>query len=148
MAGFYQAQNLPDDSKYLLFRANSFNAVAYQQFIEAKPESLKRPYHRAVMMFFGWLLDKYCTDADADERIVLPEYRNPFETVLAGFADSLQVYRPSQSTKPPLGYEYILRARNFLVPNGEQVLQTQPSLKDLPHLQAFSVATGFTLTSP
>ncbi|MFZ5457785.1 VPA1269 family protein [Stutzerimonas stutzeri] len=137
LAGFYQAQNLPDDSKYLLFRANSFNAVAYQQFIEAKPESLKRPYHRAVMMFFGWLLDKYCTDADADERIVLPEYRNPFETVLAGFADSLQVYRPSQSTKPPLGYEYILRARNFLVPNGEQVLQTQPSLKDLPHLQAF-----------
>ena len=76
-------------------------------------------------------------DADADERIVLAEYRNPFQTVLAGFADSLQAYRSNQSTKPPLGYEYILRARNFLVPNGEQSLQTRPSLTDLPHLRDF-----------
>ena len=49
----------------------------------------------------------------------------------------MQAYRPNQS-KPPLGYEYILRARNFLVPNGEQVLQTRPSLMDLPHLQDFA----------
>ena len=82
-------------------------------------------------------MDEHCTDADTDERIVLAEFRNPFQTVLAGFADSLQAYRPNQSTKPPLGYEYILRARNFLVPNGEQVLQTRPSLTDLPHLQDF-----------
>jgi len=137
LGDFYQVQQLPDEPVHLLLRANPFPTEAYQQFIEAQAESLKRPYHRAFTAFFGWLLDEHCTDADADERIVLAEFRNPFQTVLAGFADSLQAYRPNQSTKPPLGYEYILRARNFLVPNGEQVLQTRPSLTDLPHLQDF-----------
>jgi len=137
LGGFWQAQELPDDGRYLLLRTNPFNAVAYQQFIDAQAASLRKPYHRAISAFFSWLLDEYCTDADADERIVLPEYRNPFETVLAGFADGLQGYRPSQTTKSPLGYEYILRARNYLVPNGEQVLQTRPSFSDLPHLQEF-----------
>lgn len=137
LAGFFKAQGLPDEPKHLLLRANPFPIEAYQQFIEAQAESQKRPYHGAITAFFGWLLDEHCTDADADERIVLAEYRNPFQTVLAGFADGLQAYRPSQSTKPPLGYEYILRARNFLVPNGEQVLQTRPNLADLPHLRDF-----------
>jgi len=137
LSDFYQVQELPDEPVHLLLRANPFPTEAYQQFIEAQAESLKRPYHRAISAFFGWLLDEHCTDADADERIVLAEFRNPFQTVLAGFADSLQAYRPNQSTKPPLGYEYILRARNFLLPNGEQVLQTRPSLTDLPHLQDF-----------
>ena len=137
LSDFYQVQELPDEPIHLLLRANPFPTEAYQQFIEAQAESLKRPYHRAITAFFGWLLDEHCTDADADERIVLAEFRNPFQTVLAGFADSLQAYRPNRSTKPPLGYEYILRARNFLVPNGEQVLQTRPSLTNLPHLQDF-----------
>ena len=137
LGGFYLVQGLIDDSKYLLLRANLFPTEAYQQFIEAQAESLKRTFHRAITAFFGWVLDEYCTDADADERIVLPEYRNPFETVLAAYAESLQIYRPTQSSKTPLGYEYILRARNFLVPNGEQVQQTRPSLADLPHLQEF-----------
>ena len=137
VGSFYQVQRLPDEPRHLLLRANTFPIEAYQQFIEAQAESLKRPCHGAITAFFGWLLDEHCTDADADDRIVLAEYRNPFQTVLAGFADSLQAYRPSESTKPPLGYEYILRARNFLVPNGEQVLQTRPSLTDLPHLQDF-----------
>ena len=137
LGGFYQVQRLPDEPRHLLLRANPFPIEAYQQFAEAQAESLKRPFHGAITAFFGWLLDEHCTDADADERIVLAEYRNPFQTVLAGFVDSLQAYRPSESTKPPLGYEYILRARNFLVPNGEQVLQTRPSLTDLPHLQDF-----------
>ena len=137
LSGFYQGLGLPDDSRYLLLRANIFDASAYQQFIESQAESLKRPYHSAITAFFGWLLDEYCTDTDADERMVLPEYRNPFATVLAGYAESLQAYRPTQSTKPPLGYEYILRARNYLVPNSEQVLQTRPSLTELPHLQSF-----------
>jgi len=137
LGGFNQVQGLPDEPTHLLLRANPFPTEAYQQFIEAQAESQKRPYHAAITAFFGWLLDEHCTDADADERIVLAEYRNPFQTVLAGFADGLQAYRPSQSTKPPLGYEYILRARKFLVPNGEQVLQTKPSLTDLPHLRDF-----------
>ena len=137
LCGFWQTQGLPDDGRYLLLRINPFNAGAYQQFIDVQAESLKKPYHRAISAFFNWLLDEYCTDTDADERIVLPEYRNPFETVLAGFADSLHVFRPSESTKSPLGYEYILRARNFLVPSGEQVLHTRPTFSDLPHLQEF-----------
>ena len=137
LSGFYQVQELPDEPVHLLLRANPFPTEAYQQFIEAQAESQKKSYHSAIAAFFGWLLDEHCTDADADERIVLAEFRNPFQTVLAGFADSLQAYRPSESTKPPLGYEFILRARNFLVPNGEQVLQTRPSLTDLPHLQDF-----------
>ncbi|KIZ33562.1 gamma-mobile-trio integrase GmtZ [Stutzerimonas stutzeri] len=137
VGGFYRVQRFPDEPRYLLLRANPFPIEAYHQFIEAQAESLKRPYHAAITAFFGWLLDEHCTDADADERIVLAEFRNPFQTLLAGFADSLQAYRPNQSTKPPLGYEYILRARNFLVPNGEQVLQTRPSLRDLPHLEDF-----------
>lgn len=137
LSGFYRAQGLPDDPKHMLLRANPFNAEAYQQLIESQAESLKRPTHAVVSAFFGWLLDEYCSDIDGDERIVLSEYRNPFERLLAGFADSLQSYRPNQSTKPPLGYEYILRARNFLVPNSEQVLQARPSLRDLPHLQKF-----------
>ncbi|MBD9424503.1 integrase [Pseudomonas sp. PDM15] len=137
LGGFNQVQRLPDNPRHLLLRANPFPTEAYQLFIEAQADSLKRPFHSAITAFFGWLLDEYCTDADAHERIVLAEYRNPFQTVLAGFADSLQAYRPNQSTKPPLGYEYILRARNFLVPNGEQVLQTRPSLTDLLHLKDF-----------
>ena len=88
LGGFCRAQGLPDDSKYLLLRANSFPTEAYQQFIEDQAESLKRPYHSAITTFFGWLLDEYCTDTDADERVVLPEYRNPFATVLAGYAES------------------------------------------------------------
>lgn len=137
LSRFFQPLCLPDDSKYLLLRTNPFNTDAYQQFIEALAESLKRPFHGSITAFFQWVLDEDCTDAETDERIVLPEYRNPFLTVLAGFADSLQGYRPTQSTKPPLGYEYILRARNFLVPNGEQVLLERPSLKHFPHLQDF-----------
>lgn len=137
LAGFYKPHGLPDDSKHLLLRTNPFSAETYQNFIEVQADSLKRSYHSAISAFFQWVLDEDCTDHDADERVVLPNYRNPFVTVLAGFADSLQSYRPTQSTKPPLGYEYILRARQFLVPEGEQVLQTRPSLIELPHLQRF-----------
>lgn len=137
LGGFWRVQGLPDDGRYLLLRTNPFDANAYQLFIDTQAETLRRPYHSAVSAFFGWLLDEYCTDVDDYERIVLPEYRNPFMTLLAGLADSFQAYRPSESTKPPLGYEYILRARNYLVPKGEQVLLTRPSFSDLPHLQEF-----------
>lgn len=132
---FYHQQNLPDDPRYLLLRANAFDSSAYQRLIESQNESMRAPYHRDISSFYAWLLEEYCTDIDADERIVIPGFRNPFVTVLAGYSDSLGNYRPSQSTKVPLGYEYILRARQYLVPNGEQVMLTRPSLADLPHLQ-------------
>lgn len=137
ISGFYQVQGLVDDSKHLLMRSNPFNLEAYQQFLEAQAESLRKPFHSAIKAFYSWVLDEYCTDTDADERIVLPEYRNPFDMVMASFVDSLYTYRPNQSTKPPLGYEYILRGRNYLVPNGEQVLQSRPAFRGLPHLPQF-----------
>lgn len=137
LSGYLKPQDLPDDPKYLLLRTSPFNVEAYQQFIEAQAESTKRSTHSAISAFFKWVLNEHCTDITADERNVLPIYRNPFETVLAGYADSLQFYRPNESTKAVLGYEYILRARRFLVPDGEQALQRRPTLKDLPHLQTF-----------
>ncbi len=130
-------QGIPDDPKYLLLRTNHFNIEAYQLIIEAQAESTRRSTHSAITAFFKWVLKEYCTEQTANECIVLPIYRSPFETVLAGYSDSLQAYRPNESTKSALGYEYILRARQFLVPNGEQALLNRPSLKDLPHLQKF-----------
>lgn len=139
LSWFQKSQYLVDDARHILLRGTVFNAGAYQEFIEKQAESQKRPFHNGIKAFFNWVMEEYCTDTDADtyERVVLPEYRNPFEKVLAGFYDSLKGYRSSQSTKTPLGYEYILRARNYLVPNGEQVLQARLNFKDLPHLQDF-----------
>lgn len=137
LSDYYSELSLPDCSKYLLLRSTGFNSGFYEKFIEAQTVCQQKPYHSAIAMFFQWLLDEDCTDVDGDERVVLPDFRNPFVTVLAGFSNSLDSYRPTQTTKPPLGYEFILRARNALVPNGELVLQTRPDLKDLPHLQYF-----------
>lgn len=133
--GFFLPLGLPDDSKHILLRTTQFDSIVYTQLIDAQADTLKKPYHSAIASFFQWILDEDCTDDDGDERVVLPDFRNPFLTILAGFADSIETYRPSQSTKAPLGYEYILRARNFLVPNGEAALQARPTLRDLPHLQ-------------
>lgn len=135
--GYLNPQGVPDDPKHIMLRENPFNVEAYQQFIEAQADSTKRSTHSAITAFFKWVLNEYCTDVTSDERNILPIYRNPFESVLAGYADSLQFYRPNESTKAVLGYEFILRARRFLVPNGEQALQSRPTLKDLAHLQIF-----------
>lgn len=135
--GYLHPQGVPDDPKYIMLRTNLFNVDAYQQFIEAQADSAQRSIHSAITAFFKWVLNEYCTDVNSDERNILPTYRNPFESVLAGYADSLPFNRPSESTKAVLGYEYILRARQFLIPNGEQALQSRPTLKDLGHLQDF-----------
>lgn len=135
--GYVAPLKLPDNAKYFLLRTNLFNTTVYTQLIENQAPSSKQTVHSSLEVFFQWLLDADCTDEDNDERIVLQEYRNPLSTILAGYSDSLQRDRPSQSTKPPLGYEYILRARNFLVPNSEAALLTRPKLSDLPHLQDF-----------
>ncbi|NWB49869.1 VPA1269 family protein [Pseudomonas gingeri] len=135
LSGFFKPLGLPDDTRYLLLRVNPFNTEAYQQLVETMVDSRKKAFNSAITAFFRWALDEYCVDTDSDERVVLPGCRNPFETVLAGYEDTLQQERPSQSTKAPLGYEFILRGREFLVPKGEQVLQTKPTLKDLSHLQ-------------
>ncbi|RJG13654.1 integrase [Pseudomonas cavernicola] len=128
---FIESQKYPDDPRYLLLRSNKFDVNVYICLVESQAESMRRPLHSNVQAFYQWVLDEHCTDVDGSEKIVLPEYRNPFSSILSGFLDGLPSYRPSQSTKPPLGYEFILRARNFLVPNGFQ------TLGDMPHLQEF-----------
>ncbi|MNM35969.1 Tyrosine recombinase XerC [compost metagenome] len=135
IAGYYLPQELPDETRHLLMRSSPFNSEGYRQFIEDQPEYARRPTHGHILSFYSWALNEYCTDTDGHEAIVLSECRNPFETIMAGFADSLHVYRPTQSTKVPLGYEYILRARQYLVPDSEHALVKQPKFKDLPHLQ-------------
>lgn len=134
--GYFKPLGLPDDHLFLLRRSNTFQAEFYKNLVEDMAPSSRRRYHTAIADFFQWVLDQYCTDEDDNERIVLPEYRNPFETSLVGFSGSIgRGYRPSQSTKIPLGYEYILRARNWLVPNSDSSHLLQPKLKELPHLQ-------------
>lgn len=135
LSNYYQPQNLPDDSLYLLMRCNPFNAEGYRQFIESIERSTCRNRHSHISSFYSWILKQYCTDEDGSESVVIPSFRNPFETVMAGFAESLQPYRHTQSTKTPLGYEYILRAREYLVREGEFALLKKPKLADLPHLQ-------------
>lgn len=137
LAGYLKPQGCPDDTKFLLLRSNPINTDAYRLLIETQAESRKKAVHSAITSFYKWALNEYCTDTEAEERIILPECRNPFDTIFSGTTEFLQGYRPSQSTKPPLGYEYILRARKFLVPDGEDVLLKRPSLKDYPHLQVF-----------
>lgn len=137
LGGFCAPLNLPDETRYLLVRENNFDTEAYQLFITNLADSARLKTHRVITYFFRWALDKYCTDKSEDERVIIPGCRNPFDTILAGFSDSLQFSKPSQSTKLPLGYEYILRAREYLVPNGDQVFINRPSFTDLSHLQSF-----------
>ncbi|MGU9817576.1 VPA1269 family protein [Pseudomonas sp. LF135] len=133
--GYIKPLSLPDDSKYYLQRSNPFDLLLYQQMIEAQAESTRKKVHFGIAGFFEWLLLADCTDEENGEKIVLREYRNPFGVALAGYQESLSFYRPSQSTKAPLGYEFILRARNFLVPNCEAAMLARPKLKELIHLQ-------------
>ncbi len=135
--GLFAPLNLPDDTRYLLIRENPFDAEAYRTLIECQTESSRARVHRSILYFFRWALIKYCADEDANELIILPGCRNPFETVLSGYQENLINIRPSQTTKPPLGYEYILRARNYLVPNCELSMINRPTLSDLTHLHKF-----------
>ncbi|MDD2127267.1 VPA1269 family protein [Pseudomonas monteilii] len=135
ISDYYQPLGLPDDPLYLLMRSNPFNAEGYRQFIESIHEAGRRASHGHILSFYNWVLNEYCTDTDGYESVVVPDCRNPFETIMAGFADSLQTIRPTQSTKTPLGYEYILRAREYLVPDSDLALVNRPKLNQLPRLQ-------------
>ncbi|MGU1101189.1 VPA1269 family protein [Pseudomonas aeruginosa] len=136
LGGYYSLLGYPDDVRYILVRSNPFDAEAYQQFIDSQAVTMRKVMHSVIESFFRWALDEFCTDEDDDERVILSGCRSPFETVLAGYSASLHHPRPTQSTKPPLGYEYILRAREYLVPNGESALITRPALKDMDHLRS------------
>lgn len=133
--GYVKPLGLPDESLYVLHRSNSFDVPLYSSLIEELAPTAKQSYNGALVTFFEWLLHEYCTDEEGDERVVLPEFRNPLLIGMAEYFDGLERLRPSQSVKPVLGYEYILRARNYLVPNCEASLLVRPTLKSLAHLQ-------------
>ncbi|WP_116827485.1 VPA1269 family protein [Pseudomonas syringae] len=133
--GYSIPLSLPDNSKHLLLVSNKFSVGQYQDLIESFPESKRKTFHNVVTAFHKWLMDKYCLVGYSHDRVISPGYRNPFETVMAGFSESLPSYHPNQSTKPVLGYEYILRARDYLLPCNRTILQDKPSLNDLTNLQ-------------
>ena len=140
--GYFHELNLPDDPKFLLLRANKFNAALYISLIESQAESLRQQIHTSISTFFQWVLDEECTDVDGYESVVLNDFRNPFSSILAGFAKGLGYSKLGQTNKPSLGYEYILRARNYLVPDYEMSLSRRVSLSQLEHLQEFFDSRG------
>ena len=83
-------------------------------------------------MDFG---EDYCSDEDENgELIVLPGYRNPLRTVLKGLLDQLPSYKRSESDKPPLPMEAIVRAKQHLIPleatSFRDLYQLHPFLED------------------
>lgn len=51
--GYFHELNLPDDPKFLLLRANKFNAALYISLIESQAESLKQQVHTSISTFFS-----------------------------------------------------------------------------------------------
>jgi hypothetical protein len=129
--------NLPDDPFYPLSRKNEFSKETYCRFINTQAGSLKSSTHSSVVKFYDYLLNKCCSSDGPNGDVLRAGFRNPFMDAFSDILDTLAHNRPSQSTKPPLGYEYIIRALEFLVPNGDQSMQTQPNLGQLLHLQSF-----------
>ena len=118
----------------VLHKEHAFDEERYKALIESSADTLRKSRHRHLIAFFEWMLDNYCTDDDDDERIRLLGYRNPLTTLLAGFDDELpQPVSPDQSTKPPLGIEYVERARQWLVPEGALTLKALPHLYEQLH---------------
>lgn len=134
LANFYGYLNYPDDVRYLLLRGNPIDADSYQRYIDSVAESRRPVFHNSISAFYKWALRELCTDEDGDERVVLPGCRNPFDSVLSLSSEELKFEKPNQTVKPPLAYEYILRCRNYLVPNCEDSLLTRPKLRDMMHL--------------
>ncbi|WP_289008798.1 VPA1269 family protein [uncultured Marinobacter sp.] len=124
--------DLVDDPGALLSRDISFNERIYEAFVHATGESQKKPRHNVCSAFFEWILETYCSDEDDEgELIVLPGYRNPLRTVLKGLLDQLPSPRRSESSKPPLPMDAILRAKQHLIP------PEATSFRDLYRLHSF-----------
>ncbi len=80
-------------------------------------------------------METYCSDEDDNgELIVLPGYRNPLRTVLKGLLDQLPSYKRSESDKPPLPMDAIVRAKQHLIPlkatSFRDLYQLHPFLED------------------
>ncbi|MBQ0746748.1 MAG: integrase, partial [Marinobacter sp.] len=121
LRGFLQSivanLNLPDHPGVLLSKDMPFPQKAYEGFVYATGDSQQRPRHNICASFLDWILETYCSDED-DEGMFFPfpGYRNPLRTILKGYLDHLPTYRLSESNKPPLPMESILRAKHHLIP--------------------------------
>ncbi|WP_370258780.1 gamma-mobile-trio integrase GmtZ [Marinobacter nauticus] len=133
---YYVAKlGLVDDPGAMLSRDIPFNERAYENFINATGDTVKKPRHNTCSAFFEWILEAYCSDEDDNgELIVLPGYRNPLRTVLKGLLDQLPSYRRSESNKPALPMNAILRAKQHLVPpeatSFRELYRLHPFLED------------------
>ena len=108
---------LVDDPGAILARDIPFNERVYEAFVHATGDTQKKSRHNICSKFFDWVLEIYCSDEDDEgELIVLPGYRNPLRTVLKGLLDQLPSPRRSESSKPPLPMDAILRAKQHLIP--------------------------------
>lgn len=129
---YVATQSLVDDPGAMLSRDIPFNATTYEAFVHATGETQKKLRHRICTEFFDWVLDNYCSDEnDEGELLVLPGYRNPLRAVLKGLLDQLPSQRRSESNKPALPMEAILRAKSHLIP------EEAASFRDLYLLHSF-----------
>tara|TARA_R110002074_G_scaffold402320_2_gene606900 strand:- start:3469 stop:6414 length:2946 start_codon:yes stop_codon:yes gene_type:complete len=125
-------QELLDDPGAMLSKELPFDDRSYVAFVETTGETQRRPRHNVCVGFFDWIIDTYCSDEDDEGVLVsLPGYRNPLRTVLKGYLDHIPYARPSESNKPPLPMESILRAKNHLIPPEAR------SFRDLYRLHSF-----------
>ena len=127
-------QNLPDNPGAMLSKDIPFNERIYEAFVQSTGDTQKRTRHNICADFFDWALDTYCSDED-DEGVLLllPGYRNPLRTVLKGYLDQLPTIRRSESNKPPLPMDSIVRARKHLIPSEIK------SFRDLHQLHCLQV---------
>ncbi|SFE62128.1 Phage-integrase repeat unit [Marinobacter sp. DSM 26671] len=114
---YVAGQKLIDDPGAMLSRDIPFNESAYEAFVHATGDTVKKPRHNICADFLEWVLKNYCADVDDEgELIFLPGFRNPLRTVLKGLLDQFPSYRRSESNKPPLPLDAILRAKGHLIP--------------------------------
>ena len=129
---YVSTQKLIDDPGAMLSRDIPFNERVYESFIHATGDTVKKQRHNICVDFFDWILEKYCSDEDDEgELIVLAGYRNPLRTVLKGLLDQLPSIRRSESNKPALPMDAILRAKSHLIP------PEATSFSDLYQLHSF-----------
>jgi len=132
---YVAAQKLIDDPGAMLSRDLPFNERVYEAFVHATGDTVKKVRHNICADFLDWVLENYCADEDDEgELIVLPGFRNPLRTVLKGLLDQLPNARRSESNKPPLPMDAILRAKKQLIPleaiSFRDLYQLHPFLED------------------
>ena len=135
LAEYVSTQKLIDDPGTLISKSVAFNDRAYEAFVHATGDSVKRTRHNICVDFLDWVLDEYCSDEDDEgELIALPGFRNPLRKLLKGLLDQLPLNRRSESDKPALPMDAIMRAKSHLIPANassfRNLFQLHPFLED------------------